>query len=122
MTASRTPLMILAALAGAGLITAIDMAQSRPHDLSPAAAVAARFPTADERMAIRDLGRRAPPAAPSAVTSGKGDRQVPAGCVHEHWPYVADECLVTDGPRRNPPVRIIRIERRFADAGHTAVN
>jgi hypothetical protein len=120
MIATRKTLIVMTALAAAGLIGAIDMAQSRPG-LSPAASVAARFPGADEIMTARNVGRTAKTPAP-VVNPAKADRLAPASCVHEHWPYVADECLVSgEGPRPNRPTRIIPIERRAPSMSFAAL-
>ena len=109
------PMIALAAVIAADLVTAMDMAQSRTHEPSPAAKVSARFPQAGETLLVLKHA----PAAPTGHVSapGKTDRLVPVGpCVREHWPYIADECLVTtDGNKVRRPVRTITIERRIAD-------
>jgi hypothetical protein len=113
--ASKKTLIAMAALIAGGLVAAMDMAQSRPQ-LSAAATVAQRFPGADEVMAAHNVGRAVPAANPE-----KSSRQ-PAECVHEHWPYIADECLVSsDGAKPRKPTRTITIERRVASADALAV-
>jgi hypothetical protein len=110
---AKKPLIAMAALAAAGLVVAIDMAQSRPQ-ISPAAAVAERFPAANELMLAHNVGKAAQTSAPT-VNPAKSDRVAPAECVREHWPYLADECLVSsDGAKPRKPTRTISIERRVA--------
>jgi hypothetical protein len=120
MIATKKPLIAMAALIAAGLVTAIDMAQSRP-ELSASATVAQRFPGADEIMVAHNIGKAAAVPAPAA-NPAKATRTSPADCVHEHWPYIADECLVSsDGAKPSKPTRTIAIERRIASASATTV-
>ena len=110
---AKKSLIAMAALAAAGLVVAIDMAQSRPQ-LSPAAAVAERFPGAHEIMVVHNVGKAAQTPA-QAVNPAKSDRAAPADCVREHWPYLTDECLVSsDGAKPRKPTRTISTERRVA--------
>lgn len=105
------PMIAMAAVAAAGLVAMLDMAQSSPQE-NPAATVAARFPQTSEMLLARNVGKPVQPAA--AVTApGKTDKLAPAaGCTREHWPYIADECLVSaDDAKTRRPVRTITIER-----------
>jgi hypothetical protein len=94
--------VLIAAFAAAGLFAVIDMAQSRPEP-TPAATVEVRFPHAEEMLA-QAKGPRGPIARPVMNTAPV------RGCVHEHWPYMADECL--GGVTAPTPVRTIPIHRR----------
>ena len=101
MIAISRPLIGISALIAVGIV-AVDLAQSRQPEASPATQVSLRFPQADEMMI--------------QVTT-KADRMpVPAAeCTREHWPYIADECLVaTEGSVRRAS-RTITIERKTAD-------
>jgi len=116
MITINKPMIAMAALIAAGLVAAIDMAQSRPQDTSPAAKVAARFPQANELMLTKVVQ---PTPAQSTASTAKSDKlRAPAStCVREHWPYIADECLVaTEGAKPRRPARTIVIERRIATA------
>ncbi|MCC7348410.1 MAG: hypothetical protein IT538_13545, partial [Variibacter sp.] len=65
--------------------------------------VAARFPSQAEMLVV----------LPEAGDAAKADKD--GGCVREHWPYIADECLTrTDGGKAKPPTRTITIERKVA--------
>ncbi len=106
------PVFGMSAAIAVGII-AVDLAQSRAPEMSPAATVAARFPQSHEKLAVP---APAQPAESSSVN--KADRlPVPVlGCTHEHWPYLADECLVsTTGAPVRKPIRTIPFERRIAD-------
>jgi hypothetical protein len=120
MVIIRKPLIAIALLTASGLVAVAGMAQSAQRP-SPAAAIEARFPGANEIMVIGNVGRAAPQPTP-VVSAGKADKLVPAGCVHEHWPYVADECLLSDTSRPNRPARVIPIERRAAAAQNAAAS
>ncbi|MBN8920159.1 MAG: hypothetical protein J0H62_05585 [Rhizobiales bacterium] len=110
MIATRKPLIAMAALIAAGLVAAADMAQSRTTEATPAATVAARFPAPAETMTLR-AAQAAQEAAPIADPA-PAERIAAPACTHEHWPYVADECLVSAaGAKLNRPSRVIRIER-----------
>jgi hypothetical protein len=99
----------LSALIAVGVV-AIDMAQSRTSDVAPASNLETVLIDPVETLAV---------IAPTRHTSNaerKSDRlpraQGPA-CVHEHWPYIADECLVaTSGLSVSKPARTITIERK----------
>ncbi|MBX6425583.1 MAG: hypothetical protein IRZ09_06635 [Variibacter sp.] len=111
MIALSKPTIALAALIAAGFVTLLDMAQSRPEP-SAAAVVAARFPT-DETMAAPMIDKTAPAA--ERASPAKSERRARAGCAHEHWPSMADACLIsTDGERPRRPSRTIAIERQAA--------
>jgi hypothetical protein len=100
MIAISRPLIGISALIAVGIV-AVDLAQSRQTEPSPATQVASRFPQPNEMMA----------------TIAKADRMpVPAAeCTREHWPYIADECLVaTEGSVRRAS-RTITIERKISD-------
>ena len=100
MIAISRPLIGISALIAVGIV-AVDLAQSRQPEASPATQVSLRFPQANEMM----------------TTVSKADRMpVPASeCTREHWPYIADECLVaTEGTVRRAN-RTITIERKTAD-------
>jgi hypothetical protein len=123
MIATRNALIVMTALAAAGLIVVVDMAQSRAQEPSPTASVSARFPGADEIMVVHNIGKAVPQQTAPVASPVKADKLTPASCVHEHWPYVADECLVSsEGPRPSRPSRIIRIERQMADNKLVALN
>ena len=95
-----------AAVLAVGFVAAIDFAQSRAP-LTPAASVAARFPASSEMMKVISAE---PVAQPRPATQGAA----PEGCVREHWPYIADECLTaSDGEKRQRPTRTVPIERRM---------
>ena len=108
------PLIALAALVATGLVVA-DMAQSHPRETTAAAAVAHRFPQANEMLA-----QRAGVFAIQTDQTRKGDRATPS-CTREHWPYIADECLVNTGESSRKPARTITLERRLADKPAPAV-
>jgi hypothetical protein len=121
MSPIRKSMFAIAAIAAAGLAAAINLAQGSPQDTatlattSAAAAVAARFPQIDEMMVARFIL----PAQSNAVFAAKAEAAaepvfVPTeNCVHEHWPYIADECLVArDGASLHKPARTIPIENR----------
>jgi hypothetical protein len=112
--------LAIAAIAFLGLGAAIDLAQSRQPDVAPismsqgATAVALRFPQTNEMMVAKLIM----PAQSKVVFTPKADPQsdkvfVPTQeCVHEHWPYIADECLVArDGGKVHRPARKIITER-----------
>lgn len=107
------PLIAMAALISAGLVTAVDMAQSRPQELAPAAKVAVRFPKSNEMMIA---GLRIAPPAVNAIAKGAKQPAPAATCTHEHWPYIADECLsAEEGAKARRPARTISLERKLAD-------
>jgi hypothetical protein len=112
MIAISRPLIGVSALIAIGIV-AVDMAQSRTQETA-ASIVSARFPQAHERM----VGAIPLPAGIEKAVLGKSDRapSPSSRCVHEHWPYMADECLVTNGVAPTPkPARTITLERRVAD-------
>lgn len=123
MITVNKPMIVMAALIAAGLVAAIDMAQSRPQEASPATKIANRFPQANELMLAKLVQ---PKQAPATTSATKGDKlQVPASapatapastCTREHWPYIADECLVTTDGKPRRPARTITIERAVANA------
>ncbi len=99
----------LSALIAVGIV-AIDMAQSRTSDNPPAANIETILTEPVETL---------PAIAPIRHVSNaerKADRlprPPAAACVHEHWPYIADECLVaTSGLSVSKPARTITIERK----------
>jgi hypothetical protein len=113
-------LLAVSAFVSVGFGAAIDLAQSRQPDIAPismsqgATAVALRFPQADEMMVAKFVV----PAQSKVVFTPRSDTQldkvfVPTQeCVHEHWPYIADECLVArDGGKVHRPARTITTER-----------
>jgi hypothetical protein len=110
------PLIAVSALI-AGAVVIADMAQSRTTEATPAATIEYRFPQATEMLTQR-----------SGAFSTKTDRlpvkgaKPAAACAHEHWPYIADECLAAS-PREAPraPVRTISFERRVAEQSAPAV-
>lgn len=97
----------LSALIAVGIV-AIDMAQSRTSDLAPATNFETILTDPVETLTV------VAPARHISNAERKADRlpRVPAAtCVHEHWPYLADECLVsTSGLSK--PARTITIERK----------
>jgi hypothetical protein len=102
MNVTSKSIVLIASVAAAGLFAVIDMAQSRPEP-TPAATIEVRFPRAEEMLA-QAKGPRGPIARPVMNTAPARD------CVHEHWPYMADECL--SGVTVPTPVRTIPIQRR----------
>ena len=102
----------LSALIAVGVV-AIDMAQSRTSDVAPAANLETILTDPVDTLAEIAL-----PARHTSNKESKSDRLQRAtkpGCVHEHWPYIADECLVATGKTPvNKPARTINIERRAA--------
>lgn len=112
----------LSALIAVGIV-AIDMAQSRTTDVAPATNIETILTDPVDTLAV------VAPARHTSNAAGKSDRlqRAPApACVHEHWPYIADECLVvTTGAPVNKPARTITIERnpagKPAPLGKTAI-
>lgn len=103
-----------AAVIAVGLVAAMDLAQSRTPEMSASATVSARFPASAEMMAVRSLIE---PAGEKRQSAPKTKKAPAESCVHEHWPYMADECLSSKaGDKARPPVRTIAIERRIAEA------
>lgn len=108
----------LSALIAVGIV-AIDMAQSRTSDVAPASNL--------ETILTDPVDTLAEIALPARHTSNKDrksdrlQRPPSPACVHEHWPYIADECLVATGAPVNKPARTINIERKPAPLGKTAV-
>jgi hypothetical protein len=107
------PLIALSAIIATGLVVA-DVAQSLPREATAAATVAHRFPQADEMLAPRS-------GAFTIETdkATRGNKATPS-CTREHWPYIADECLVTTGETPRKPARTITTQRRLADNGAQA--
>lgn len=108
MLRRNASLVALSALLAVGAVT-VDGLGARPQD-SAAAAIAARFPAADQTFAAHTPA----PAPPAAVKDTSAPAKIfsPAGdCVREHWPYIADECLAADEGVPVKPVRTIIIER-----------
>jgi hypothetical protein len=114
----------LSALIAAGLGSVYDAPEGQ---VSAAAAVEARFPTATERFARPDQLMLSPvsmlqtvPAslAPAANAAPKRDKiPAPADCAGQDWPYISAECLITaDAETLKKQVRRITIERRFGDS------
>lgn len=108
----------LSALIAVGIV-AIDMAQSRTTEVAPAANLETILTDPIETLAV------IAPARHTSNAERKSDRlqRTPAPtCVHEHWPYIADECLVATGSAPvNKPARTINIERKPALVGKTAI-
>lgn len=108
----------LSALIAVGIV-AIDMAQSRTSDVAPATNLETILADPVDTLAVITTTRH------TSNKERKADRlprtNGPA-CMHEHWPYIADECLVAAGKTPvNKPARTINIERKPAPAGKTAV-
>jgi hypothetical protein len=104
----NSPLIALAALAAVGIVTA-DSLYARTSNTA-ATNIAARFPAQDQMFAAYT-----PAASAVTVNSDRAAKKmfVPSeDCVHEHWPYIADECLVADDGVPVKPVRTITIEKR----------
>lgn len=102
--------MIAAAAVVAVVVTALDAAQSRGPEPSPAEQVNARFPQSGEILLPVNFVRTTP-------IIRKDEQAAPAtGCSRDHWPYISDECLVSTGTPTKKPVRMITSERRYADA------
>jgi hypothetical protein len=116
MTIITKPMIVVSAVIAMALVGGLDMigpkaAQSR--DTSPASTISERFPSAVQATAALDHAGTQNPNAGSAAQ--RGDRMVPAAtCTHEHWPYIADECLVSeDVAAARKPARTITIEKRL---------
>ena len=105
------PLIATAAVIAAVIVVA-DIAQSRPREATAAATVAHRFPQADEMLA-----QRAGAFTIETQKGSKGNKATPS-CTREHWPYIADECLVSTGETPKP-VRTITTQRRVAEKAAT---
>ena len=107
----------LSALIAVGIV-ALDMAQSRTSDVAPASNLETILTDPVDTLAVITTTRH------TSNKERKADRlprtNGPA-CVHEHWPYIADECLVATGAPVNKPARTINIERKPAPLGKTAV-
>lgn len=103
----NSPLIALSALIAVGVVT-FDGLSARTSNTA-ATNIAARFPAPDQTFAAYT-----PDPAPRTVNIDRAAAKtfVPNGdCVHEHWPYIADECLVSDEGVPVKPVRTIKIER-----------
>jgi hypothetical protein len=110
MISISTPLIAASALIAIGLVALDDMALRPTSDEPPAAAVAGRFPQPHEMLAF---ALPPAPAVDDALALRNAERAAaPGACVHEHWPYIADECLVTADRVVPRAVRTITIERR----------
>ncbi len=103
--------MIAAAAVVAVIVTALDAAQSRGPEPSPAEQVDARFPQAGEILLPVNFVRTTP-----IIRKDDQATTPAAGCSRDHWPYISDECLVSTGTPAKKPVRMITSERRYADA------
>ena len=108
------PMIALSAVIALALVGGLDMigpkaAQSR--DTSPATTISERFPSAVQASAVLDHSGAQNSNAGAA--GQRGDRLLPAAtCTHEHWPYIADECLVSeDAAVARKPARTITIEK-----------
>ncbi len=102
----NSPLIALSALIAIGVVTFDGLSARTSNDA--ATNVAERFPAPDQTFTAY-----AP--ATEIVNAGHAATRtfVPSSdCVHEHWPYIADECLVSDEGVPVKPVRTIKIERR----------
>lgn len=102
------------ALIALGIVSAIDLASSRPTTPSPAAAVAERFPAAHEAFGRLHLARDGASLSVGA-TGRKGDRlSSEADCAGQPWPYIARRCLVSpDGSPLREVSRVVTVERRI---------
>jgi hypothetical protein len=101
----NSPLIALSALIAIGVVT-LDGLNARTSNTA-ATNVAERFPAQDQTFA-------AYVPATEIVNAGHAATKtfVPSSdCVHEHWPYIADECLVSDEGVPVKPLRTIKIER-----------
>jgi hypothetical protein len=98
----NSPLIALSALIAVGVVTFDGLSARTPN--TAATNIAARFPAQDQTFAAY---------TPDATVNADAAKTfVPNGdCVHEHWPYIADECLVSDEGVPVKPVRTIKIER-----------
>lgn len=137
MVAVSRPLVAMTAVIAGGLVAVVGMAQSQPQNMAvtqdaavvrgvsvveekagmqPTATkiVAARFPAPTEVISINS------PVAAAELTiatepqaaAAKPAREV-ENCADEHWPYIADRCLVSaDGTKLPRTVRTIAIERQ----------
>ena len=106
------PLIAIAAVIAAGIVVA-DIAQSRPREVTAAATVAHRFPQANEMLA-----QRTGAFTIETEKGSKGNKATPS-CTREHWPYIADECLVSTGETPRKPARTITTQRRVAEKAAT---
>ena len=130
MTIITKPMIAVSAVIALALVGGLDMlgpkaAQSR--DASPAATISERFPSAVQATAALD--HAGAQNANVGAAAQRGDRLVPAAtCTHEHWPYIADECLVSENAAAaRKPARTITIEKQLGrkdlggkDMGHKA--
>lgn len=143
MVAVSRPLVAMTAVIAGGLVAVVGMAQSQPQNMAvtqdaavvrgvsvveekagmqPTATkiVAARFPAPTEVISINSPVAAAEPTIAAQLTiatepqaaAAKPAREV-ENCADEHWPYIADRCLVSaDGTKLPRTVRTIAIERQ----------
>ena len=110
----------LSALIAAGFGSIYEMPEGQ---VSAAAAIEARFPTATERFTRPDQLMLSPASLLQTVPAGlateaapKQDK-IPTDCATQSWPYISAECLITaDAETLKKQVRKITIERRFGDS------
>jgi hypothetical protein len=118
--------LVVSAFLAAAPIAALGMKpSSAEQEPSPASTIASRFPASTETLVVENMGRAERKSAIENTATDLSSAQRPAAapCVHEHWPYVADECLVAaDGAAVKQPARIIRIERRVAGTTGISAN
>jgi hypothetical protein len=114
-------MLALTALMSAGLVTAVDMVVPSADSQPAAAQVAERFPLTSEMFApvsLATLAMNQLSAQNQAQMDRKGDKlAVPSpDCDSQSWPYIAQDCLVSqDGNPVRKVSRVITIERRTGD-------
>lgn len=121
MTFISKPMIAASAVIAMALVAGFDMAGpsvAKSRDTTSAMKISERFPAASETMAAVDgsaLNMRRGSAVPRHQRPAAA-----AGCTHEHWPYIADECLVSDDAAPRKPARTIAIEKRVTTASKAA--
>jgi hypothetical protein len=121
MTFISKPMIAASAVIAMALVAGFDMAGpsvAKSPDATSAMKISERFPAAGETMAEVDgsgLNVR------RGSAGARHQRPVAAtGCTHEHWPYIADECLVSEDAAPRKPARTIAIEKRITTASKAA--
>ena len=113
-------MLALSAVMSAGLVMAVDMVVPRAEEPTAAVQVAERFPLTSEMFAPVSIATLAMNHlnAQNAQMDRRGDKlAVPAAeCELQSWPYLAQNCLISqDGNPARKVTRVITIERRTGE-------
>ena len=113
-------MLALSAMLSAGLVTAVDMVVPRTEEPTANVQVAERFPLTSEMFAPVSIATLAMNQlnAQNAQMDRRGDKlPVPAAeCELQSWPYIAQNCLISqDGNPVRKVSRVITIERRTGE-------